>query len=288
MHVGLREHLEDRLQVKKLTTVSVGGGDINQAYLLHSEDGGAYFVKCNDDECAVDMLEKEADALNVFAVHNEIKVPQVILSGNQGKYAFLVLEYLESRAPTTQFWERFGQQLANFHHIKQDQFGWSYSNYIGTLHQSNDLHEGWPSFYAQERLLPQFAEARDQGLLGGTELTHGQNMMAKIAEICPDEPPSLVHGDLWSGNFIATVKDLPVLIDPAPYYGHREMDLAMSLLFGGFDKLFYQSYQACFPMQPGFHKRCDAYQLYYLLVHLNLFGMGYHRQVAEILKKYGH
>jgi len=262
------------------------GGDINQAYLLRSADR-SYFVKCNDADCALDMLSKEGDALCVIAKHNVIKVPEVILTGHVDQIAFLVLEYIETKAPTDLFWESFGEQLASFHRIKQNQFGWPYNNYIGTLRQSNELHSAWPSFYAQERLEPQLAEARDQGLLSQTDLAYGQNLIAKIGVICPDEPPSLLHGDLWSGNFIVASKDLPVLIDPAPYFGHREMDLAMSLIFGGFDVLFYQTYQAFFPLHPGFDERCEIYQLYYLLVHLNLFGTGYHRQVSAILKKYG-
>ncbi|NND05362.1 MAG: phosphotransferase [Saprospiraceae bacterium] len=285
MHAKLHKHLENQLGHDKLKVRSIQGGDINQAYLLETSEA-SYFVKCNNDDCAVDMLEKEAKALRLFADLKIIGVPDVILSDKCGDDAYLVLEYLKPKPPNTKFWRHFGAQMSALHQVSTDRFGWSFDNYIGTLPQSNQRHQKWSDFYAAERILPQLVLARNKGLIDREEWAKGNRLAANIRDVCPEEPPSLIHGDLWSGNFIASQGDIPILIDPAPYYGHREMDLAMSMLFGGFSKDFYDSYLASSPLEGDFKQRCDIYQLYYLLVHLNLFGMSYHSAVSSILAKY--
>lgn len=267
-----------------LEVKSLSGGDINQARLLIT-DHGRYFLKMNNRPFAHRMFEAEEAGLEQLQEH--IRTPKVLGREAAGEWAFLLLEYIEEGKRTPDFWVQFGQALAEVHQHSAGQFGLEYDNYIGSLDQSNQQRESWLGFYQSQRLEPQVRMAMDKGLLWSTASSDFERIYVKLGEICPEEPPALIHGDLWGGNFLTTSNGQAALIDPAVCYAHREMDLAMSRLFGGFSQLFYESYQEHYPTAPGLEARLDIYQLYYLLVHVNLFGRSYTSAVKRIVEKYG-
>jgi fructosamine-3-kinase len=193
------------------------------------------------------------------------------------------MEYVPSKRPDSKELETFGAQLARMHQISSDYFGWENPNFIGNLPQSNQKHDNWISFYIEERLTPQIQAAINQNLLAKDDVPGIDKLQAVISSYCTDITPSLLHGDLWGGNFIINENGVPYLIDPAVYFGHSEIDLSMSRLFGGFGSPFYTAYYDINPLAPGEPGRMAIYQLYYLLVHLNLFGRTYYRSVKEIL-----
>ncbi len=285
MDADLLQHLEKVLDVENLTTQRLSGGDIHNAFLLRSNDH-QYFVKYSTHASARDMFVKESMGLARLAVSDSVYIPKVFGHGSHRSHAYLLLEYLPPSAPSPTFWRHFGHQLAALHRTEGVGFGLEHDNYIGLLNQSNQKHQDWHEFYAQERILPQVQLARDRGYITKELVKRSEELCKQAENICPLESPALLHGDLWSGNFICTFGDRPVLIDPACYYGHREMDLAMTMLFGGFSQEFYQSYQEHYPIVPGFEARVNFYQLYYLLVHLNIFGQSYYHQVRHIIETY--
>ncbi|MCO6480602.1 MAG: fructosamine kinase family protein [Phaeodactylibacter sp.] len=276
---------EEKLGLPVIRASFIGGGDINEARLLETGQG-PFFLKLNAGPGAIRMFEKEEAGLGLLRESNAIRVPESLGAGQAENYAFLILEYIEEAGRNRLFWENFGQALARLHQKTGRQFGLNHSNYIGSLPQSNHRHDSWSEFYVLERLEPQAHMAITvNGLWAGARQDFDK-LYKRIEEICPEEPPALTHGDLWSGNFLSAPGAIPVLIDPAVSYAHREMDLAMSQLFGGFSPDFYRSYQETHPTQPGLEERIDIYQLYYLLVHVNLFGRGYARSVQKIVERY--
>lgn len=196
------------------------------------------------------------------------------------------MEYLSAVSAEKSGWENLGRQLAAMHRVTQDKFGLDHENFIGSLAQSNTYRATWAEFYVTERLEPQIRMAVNQQLLEASDLKVFRKLLGRVGMICPEEPPALTHGDLWSGNFLITENQIPVLIDPAVSYAHREMDLAMSKLFGGFNSVFYEAYATAYPLQQGLEERIPFYQLYYLLVHLNLFGTGYLERVRAVAKRF--
>jgi fructosamine-3-kinase len=263
----------------------IGGGDINQARLLETSKG-KFFLKINSGVQAGHMFETEAKGLQLLAEAAAIRTPAVIGFEQVPDGAFLLLEFIETGYRKESFWEDFGAALAALHRHTAGQFGLDHDNFIGSLPQSNRRHEQWPDFYIQERLQPQLDLAEQSGRLQIPDFQNFEKLFQKIPALCPKEPPALVHGDLWSGNFMVDAESRPVLVDPSVAYSHREMDLAMSRLFGGFDRSFYRSYEATFPIAPGFEERLPLYQLYYLLVHVNLFGGGYIGSVRSVLRQF--
>jgi fructosamine-3-kinase len=184
------------------------------------------------------------------------------------------------------FWERFGTSIAALHGHHADRFGLEYPNYIGKLHQFNQQHDSWHDFYSNERIMRLVYKAHDRQMLDSTNVTEAEAICAKLKNLIPEEKPSLLHGDLWSGNYTVADDGAPAVFDPAVYYGHREMDLAMARLFGGFDQRFFAAYETAAPLQPGAAERVPLFQLYPLLVHLLLFGGGYRKQVEDVLHKF--
>lgn len=271
---------------KILEIRSIHGGDINDAWKVSTRHNH-YFVKVNNSAQAHQMLSTELKGLELLSASQVISTPTPLTCEEAGGYSFLVLPYIEEGIKNNIFWDSFGQQLAQLHQQTQEQYGLHFNNFIGWLPQSNTLHTSWVDFYIQERLAPQLKMARDKGLISEKLVNTFELFFQKLYGLLPDESPALLHGDLWSGNFLASAEGLPVLIDPAPYYGHREVDLAMTRLFGGFSPTFYQSYQYSFPLLPGFEQRVSLYQLYYLMVHVNLFGESYLSSVLQIVRKYG-
>lgn len=271
--------------VELMISSAVGGGDINEAYRFETS-AGIFLVKKNHAGRYPQMFEKEARGLALLASAKEIPVPFVVSHGEVGEMAFLVLKFIESAGRQPDFWDDFGQRLARLHKHTDTRFGLDHDNYIGSLYQSNRQHDRWTDFFREERLGRQVKMARDSGAIDRGTVSAFERFYQRLPEIFPEEPPALLHGDLWAGNFMENEFGHAVIIDPAVYYGHREMDLGMSRLFGGFADRFYGAYQEQYPLQPGWEKRLDYCNLYPLMVHVNLFGGGYLQSVRLILGKF--
>jgi protein-ribulosamine 3-kinase len=263
----------------------VGGGCINDAHVV-TTDQGRYFVKYNHARRYPGMFEAEARGLEVLKNAGELSVPGVIGTGEAGDQAFLILEYIDSRQQEKNFWENFGQGLARLHKHSNQHFGLDHSNYIGSLAQSNAFSESWSSFFINERIQPQLRLSRESGKTDKELEKKFERLFARLDEFFPTEPPALLHGDLWSGNYITGNKGEAVIIDPAVYYGHRYMDLGMSKLFGGFAPDFYKAYHSEYPLDGDWQQGIEIANLYPLMVHVNLFGGGYLGSVLQILRAF--
>jgi len=279
----LKEKLNRKVELVSVS--SVGGGSINDAFRFET-NAGKFFIKKNSASRFPQMFEKEILGIELLASAKEISVPKVVGSGVSGNEAFLVLNFIESAGKSNAFWEDFGKNLANLHKHSASNFGLNHDNYIGSLFQSNRKHDNWADFFREERLEVQVKLARDNGKLGRETVNALERFYLKIDEIFPKESPSLIHGDLWGGNFMVNEIGEAVIIDPAVYYGHREMDLGMSQLFGGFDQQFYEAYNRNYPLEKSWQRRVDYCNLYPLMVHVNLFGGGYLGSVNSILRKF--
>lgn len=270
----------------KITSIqSVSGGDISSAYLV-TTGSEMLFLKTNSNANDLDMFLSEEKALKIIAETNTIAAPKILACGSFSDYSFILMEYIVSKSPDNKELELFGSQLAQLHQITSDEFGFDSNNFIGSLHQSNKKHKCWNDFYIEERLTPQLELAYSKGLLKNSEIPKTKNMKVICSSYFDGVKPSLLHGDLWSGNYLISKDGIPYLIDPSTYFGHNEIDIAMSKLFGGFGTSFYQSYCSIHPQDDLTESRIELYQLYYLLVHLNLFGRSYYSSVKSILNKY--
>lgn len=282
---SIQQSCESVLRSPITSITALSGGDINEARLLNTSNG-AFFLKFNKDGPATAMLKAEKRGLDLIASTGSILTPHIVHLDQTEEGAYLLLEYIEAQRPNAAFWEKFGQQLAALHRNRSKTFGLDHSNFIGSLPQHNPPQKTAVDFLIHDRLGPQLKSALDSGLLQANEAGMMESLFKKLPRLIPDETPSLIHGDLWSGNFMANTDGQPVLIDPAVAFGPREMDIAMSLLFGGFDPLFYRAYENSYLLLSDWKKRMDIYQLYYLLVHLNIFGRSYAGSVRRILQKY--
>jgi fructosamine-3-kinase len=260
----------------------VSGGDINDAFRVDLSDGRRVFVKTNSRADAA-MFAREAEGLAWLAEPAALRVPAVRAVGA----AFLVLEHIERGARGRDFDERLGRGLAALHRAGASSVGWRDDNFIGTLPQDNGHEDDWPTFYARRRLAPQLERAARAGRATGAMQRGFARLYERLPELVgPAEPPARLHGDLWGGNCFADDGGSPVLIDPAVYGGHREMDLAMMQLFGGFSDRVLAAYDEALPLAPGWEERVPLYQLYPLMVHVNLFGGGYASSVERVLARY--
>lgn len=228
------------------------------------------------------MFVAEKKGLEALKATGTIDLPEVYSSGETGDHAYLLLEYKLPGNQHPQFWELFAEELAALHQTTSPEFGFDSSNYIGSLPQYNTRSGSASEFYITQRLEPQLRMASDRGF----SFDNLGQALRNISESIPEEPPSLIHGDLWSGNYLVNEQGRPCLIDPAVSYGPREMDLAMMKLFGGFPDGVFSTYSEVFPLSPGFEQRVSLWQFYYLLVHLNIFGRGYLGSVKGILKQF--
>jgi protein-ribulosamine 3-kinase len=285
---GLLLQLELALGNEIVSQVPVAGGDTSRCYCLCTRERDKYFVKFSNSAASGEQFKAEALGLAILGFSKVIRVPRVIWRSDAGaNFACLVLEYIASGQPNARFWERLGQQLANLHGNTSSAFGFSHDNFIGAIRQDNSRHDSWSTFYANARLLPQMRAALDNGHLLPADSKLMDRLCLRLDMLCPREVPSLIHGDLWYGNILCTYESDPVLVDPSAYFGHREMDLAMAQLFGRFDKSFFHAYSNHWPLEPGFDARLPIYQLYYILIHVNMFGLAYVEQARTILKRYG-
>lgn len=229
------------------------------------------------------MFEAEAKGLQLLKNTNTFKIPEVISYGETEKHSYLLLEYINTGTKNSNFNNTFGIKLAAMHQNTASHFGLDHDNYIGSLPQNNDgnlTHSA--EFYIKKRLNPQWHLATQNGFA----FKNIDAFFKNIQNVISDEPPALIHGDLWNGNYLIDTHGNPCLIDPAVSFASREMDLAMMQLFGGFSDEIFCAYNESFPLEKNWKTRTDLWQLYYLLVHLNLFGSGYYNQVNTIIKKY--
>ena len=290
MRATVRAELGAALGASVAQVRALSGGDINDAWRVTLSDGRAVFVKTHDGAEA-DMFPLEAEGLAWLAEANAIRTPRVLAASA----SYLALELIEPGRRTPDFAERLGRELAALHRFGAEplrarearasqRFGWREDNFIASLRQDNTCEEDWPSFYARRRLEPMLRRASERGLASAAMTKGFDRLFAKIEELAgPAEPPSRLHGDLWGGNCHVGEDGAPVLIDPAVYGGHREMDLAMMQLFGGFAQRTFDAYHEAWPLAPGWRERTPPYQLYPLLVHVVLFGGSYVGAVERAL-----
>ncbi len=278
----LFEHLGVEAQVTDYEHLA--GGCINQAIKANTT-AGDFFVKWNE---ITDMhfFACEARSLELLQQAQALTIPQVIGYGKKNQYAYLILEFIPFARNKPDYWADFGQRLAHLHSHTESKHGLSFNNFIGSLPQNNEWIGNSTDFFIERRLKPQAGLALYNEALPQSLYTKFQNLYTQLPAILPDEKPALLHGDLWSGNVITDANGYACLIDPAVYYGNREMELAFTQLFGGFDTRFYDAYQEAFPLQSGFQQRVEIYNLYPLLVHVNLFGSGYLAGVEKVLRKF--
>ena len=259
----------------------LGGGCINRARRLEC-DGVPYFVKLNQAKM-LPMFEAEAEGLRALAATNSLRVPQPVCAGRAGDSAWLVLEYLELGGHGSL--AALGEGLAALHRTPQPHFGWHRDNTIGSTPQVNTTSADWTGFWRERRLSFQLELAARNGF-GGRLQDLGAQLLERFPVLFEDyhPVPSLLHGDLWSGNYGFTRDGEPVIFDPAPYCGDREADLAMTELFGGFGSEFHAAYNRAWPLDPGYARRKTLYNLYHILNHANLFGGGYARQAQGMME----
>lgn len=262
-----------------------GGGDINEAWQLKTARG-TLFLKMNDARRYPGMFAREAEALRYLHQHSPFRIPSVVYEGEWEGQAFLLLEWIAPGTPTGETGPTLGRQLAEQHRRQNDHFGWEKDNYMGKLVQPNAWTARWPTFFAAQRIEPLWRLARDGGFFNCGESRRLEKLLGKLEEWVPQEAPALVHGDLWGGNYLIDGQGQPVLIDPALHFGHREADVAMMKLFGGFPTETFSAYEQEYPLAADWEARLPLHQLYPLLVHVVLFGGGYAGQVSRILSRF--
>jgi fructosamine-3-kinase len=263
--------------------VPLGGGDINSAYRLEGKDGTRYFAKLNDADMLA-MFAAESAGLMELAATRTVRVPQPVTHGACEPVSFLILEYLDLGGKTNA--RQLGEQLAALHRATAPEFGFAIDNTIGSTPQPNGWMADWISFWRERRLGFQLRLASKNGY-GGKLHDLGERLLETLPVFFRGyaPQPSLLHGDLWGGNHACLRDGTPVIFDPAPYYGDREADIAMTELFGGFDAEFYSAYRAAWPLDAGYAARKTLYNLYHILNHANLFGGGYARQAEGMMQR---
>lgn len=269
---------------------AVSGGDINQAYVLDLSNGEQIFMKANS-RANIDFFRTEKEGLQAIRNTETARVPEVLAMGEEDSFSFLLLSYIPEGRKSRSSSAELGRMLASMHladagaFVPNGKFGFLHDNYIGAGKQINTPEESWVTFFVQRRLLPQYEKA--SGWFGKEEHKKFDSFVNRLDQILTEpEKPSLLHGDLWGGNYMIDQEGKPWLIDPAVYVGHREADLAMTELFGGFDPAFYEAYRETAGIDPGYKDRRDIYNLYHLLNHLNLFGGSYLHSVQAVIRRY--
>jgi len=262
-------------------TRPVGGGCISNGKIITTQSGKTFFLKTNPNTPA-DMFAREAEGLAALRVEDGPAVPKPYLHGRD----FILLEDLAPAARASDYWPTFGRQLAALHNHTHPQFGFEHDNFIGSTQQPNPWTENGHDFFTGHRLLYQGQLACQRRLLAPSDLSKVESICARLTDLIPEQPASLIHGDLWSGNAMTDSQGAPAIFDPAAHYGWAEAELAMTTLFGSFPTTFYQAYQEIRLLEPGFDSRFPIYNLYHLLNHLNIFGRGYLGQVQSILHRF--
>ncbi|MEO9871894.1 fructosamine kinase family protein [Ekhidna sp.] len=267
-----------------ISSSPISGGCINNTVKIVT-DNGQFFLKWNKAEYE-SMFSNEKQGLDLLLKKSPLFTPTAIDFGVLNDRAYLLTEWIETGVQSNRFWESFAENLANQHKSVDVLFGLNHNNYIGSLPQSNKQHHKWSRFFIEERIVPQLKLAESKKLINKEYRHKFDKLFRELDSIIPNEHPSLLHGDLWSGNFMCGKDGDAVIFDPAIYYGHRETELAFTHLFGGFSQVFYEAYQAISPMESGFENRFDIHNLYPLLVHVNLFGTSYLSGVSQTLQRF--
>ncbi len=280
---AISEKLQVKIHINEAK--SVGGGEINETFRINTNEG-YFFLKLNDATRYPEMFRQEFAGLEALRKARALAVPRPLATGTAGNKTFLLMEFIQKGNAIGDFWEDFAAGLARQHMQTQDTFGFPTPNYIGTVKQYNTPYTSWPVFYAFNRLMPLTKQGYDEGIIESSVVKQMERLCRHLPKLFPQEKPALLHGDLWSGNFLIGPDGKACIYDPAVYYGHREMDLGMARLFGGFDTRFYYAYQSIYPLAPGWQQRIGVCQLYPLLVHTLLFGGNYYSSVREILAAY--
>jgi protein-ribulosamine 3-kinase len=283
---ALRAALERALGAAVGECTTVSGGDINDAYRVRLEDR-LVFVKTNLRSLP-GMFSTEARGLEWLRAAKALRVPEVLaVSAPEDSAQFLVLEWLDSARPAADFDDRLGQGLSALHRTPVPGFGLDHDNFIGSLPQANSPCPSWAEFFRTRRLLPQLERLAAAGRASFSLRRGFESLFARLPELLGEpEPAARLHGDLWGGNLHVGDRGEPCLIDPAVYGGHREIDLAMMRLFGGFSERVFAAYHEAFPLAAGARERIPLYQLYPLLVHANLFGGSYVGSVERVVASY--
>ena len=285
MTSAIQSSIQQHLSLPSTRITSIGGGSINETYRI---EAGAklFFCKINSATKFPQLFSKEQNGLVLIGRQGIVKTPAVIDCFEQDGSQVLLLEWIQEGERTESFWKKFGEQLAAIHQQSGTTFGWDEDNYMGSVPQSNRQHQTWTMFFIEERIQPMVKRCYEKGLLTKFHLQQSESVGKQLENIFEEEVPSLLHGDLWSGNFMCDENNEPVLIDPAVYYGHRSIDLAMTTLFGGFREPFYDAYHTCFPLPSNYKEQWTVCNLYPLLIHLYLFGSNYLPQIENTLKKF--
>ena len=285
---ALQREIETRLDVTIESVAAVGGGCIANACRVET-GGRPLFLKYGDEAVARTFPGEAAGLEALAAADSPLTVPSVLdtAPASDDRPGFLVMEWVHSGRKGRRFWTTFGEGLVALHRHTADAYGFEQDNCIGQSPQPNEWMDRWPSFFQEQRLEPQVRMAREGGRWRDAWTAPLDRLYRRLPEILPPTPEaSVLHGDLWNGNYMVTATGDPVLIDPATYYGHREADLAMTELFGGYDDRFYEAYRSTWGLAPDYETRKKVYNLYHLLNHLNLFGGGYANSVEEILDRF--
>lgn len=278
---AISESSSHPFKIKRRTAIS--GGCINQTFLLEG-DKQRYFIKLNDTG-GLPMFDAESAGLQAILDTGTISAPQPLCTGIADNHTFLVMSYINSTGNASNH-ALLGEQLAAMHRKRFNYFGWHQDNTIGSTIQPNPHRSNWIDFWREQRLGFQLTLAAQNGF-GGALQTDGERLMDCLGGLFDGytPQPSLLHGDLWSGNYCFDQDGTPTIFDPACYYGDREADIAMSELFGGFNSEFYRAYQNAFPLKSGYQTRKTLYNLYHILNHLNLFGEGYLSQAQQMMRQ---
>lgn len=286
MPANIRRAVEDRLRAGHpgpFRWQAMGQGVGGELWRVQSPDA-AWCVKtiAGDPE----RLLAEADGLQALAACRAVRVPQVWAAEPLGGEAWLLMEWLDFRAKTARAAVQLGEQLARQHQVRGRQFGWRRDNFIGATPQFNALDDDWSVFFRERRLGFQLRLAAESGYRGELQ-AEGARLLESLSKFFSGyvPQPSLLHGDLWSGNWGVLPGGVPVIFDPAVYYGDREADIAMTELFGGFPAEFYAAYSNTWPLDAGYRVRRDLYNLYHVLNHLNLFGASYLSRALSLIDK---
>ena len=281
----LKSYLSYRLQIDNLRIQPVGGGCINDCYQI-SNSQRSYFCKTNSATKFPHLFQREAEGLQLLASQNIIRTPTVVDYFEYNDSQVLLLEWIVPGEKTSSFWTLLGEKLAKLHRTFGTSFGLEMDNYMGSIIQQNNYTYKWDVFFIKNRLQPLLEKAIQLNLVTADFEKKIINIYPKISQIFTEEPPSLLHGDLWNGNIMADNNSNPVLIDPAVYYGHRSVDLGMTNLFGGFDKRFYDSYNYHYPLPSNHKEQWMLANLYPLFIHLILFGKSYLPQIESIVNEF--
>ncbi|WP_223154994.1 fructosamine kinase family protein [Alkalibacillus aidingensis] len=276
------QEVGDFTNIKKVEPVH--GGEINQSYYVETDEQ-QYFLKYNPD-APKDFFRLEVEGLRLIKSTNTVNVPHVITYLDQPGKSILMTEWIEGRSNTdTEY--LLGEQLAKLHQTYAKQHGFKEKTYIGTLPQKNDFYDEWVDYYRDKRLIQQYRLGVERGLISGERQKGLQQLMDQLHKWIPTGiKPSYLHGDFWGGNWLTGPKGEPYVIDPSFLYGDRHFELAFTELFGGFSKSFYRGYNSILPEDGYYPQVKKLYQLYYLLVHLNIFGEMYGSSVDSVIKEY--